>query len=532
MIGDAQTHELPSNSEGFDILARFTGIEETQAFKAEVAEKLQEVATLTEAFFAPEETGENGDVKTYLERWRSFPALRSERAVASFKRLFPPMLESFQAAADPSGALNTFEQFLRGLPAGVQVFSLFEANPSLGRLIADICTASPALAMYLGRNAQVLDAVIGGVFFAPWPEQSELTKSLQAELAEFEDYESKLDATRRWQKEWHFRVGVHHLQGLISPEDAGAQYADLAKSVVIALLPVVNAHVAVRHGAAPGRGAVVVGMGSLGAGVLTSRSDLDLIVVYDAGDVEVSDGPRPLATRSYFARVTQTLVTALSAPTAEGRLYEVDMRLRPSGQSGPVATSFQSFESYQKNEAWVWEHLALTRAQPFAGDALLISEIEAVRKAVLLNAGGDADVRKETQEMRERLAQAGQSGVWDVKAGPGGAQDIDLFAQAASLAAGTDASELSQWLSSAVSLDWCSDEEATVLKEARALYWRTTQASRLTVEGAFDPESVGAGGVALLLRDTKCDSVDDLVEKLNKCRNQAKEVIDRVMSQG
>ncbi len=531
MIGDAQTHDLPSNSEGFDVLARFSGEENTSSFQTDLTEKLHEVATLTEAFFAPEETGENESVKSYLERWHSFPALRSERAVASFKRLFPPMLNSFQAAADPSGALNTFEQFLRGLPAGVQVFSLFEANPSLGRLIVDICTASPALATYLGRNARVLDAVIGGTFFEPWPGKDVLRDSLVAELAQFEDYETKLDATRRWQKEWHFRIGVHHLQGLISPEDAGAQYADLAEAVVCALLPVVNDHVAKRHGKAPGRGAVVVGMGSLGAGKLTSRSDLDLIVVYDADGVEASDGPRPLATRSYFARVTQTLVTALSAPTAEGRLYEVDMRLRPSGQSGPVATSLQSFESYQKNEAWVWEHLALTRARPFAGDETLVADVDAVRSDVLQTSGKDAVVRKETQEMRDRLAQAGQHGIWDVKAGPGGAQDIDLFAQAASLAAGSTAMSSEDWLASAVVMKWCSSDEAEALSTARKLFWRTTQASRLSIEGTFDPQSVGAGGVALMLRDTECDSIDNLIELLEKCRNQAKEVIDRVMAQ-
>ena len=529
MIGDAQTHDLPTSAEGFDVLARFSGEAETADYKAGLSQRLQDVAILTEAFFAPGEVSEEAEAKAYLEKWQGFPALRSERAVSSFIRLFPPMLKDLQEAADPNGAINTFEQFLRGLPAGVQVFSLFEANPSLGRLIVDICTASPALAAYLGRNASVLDAVIGGDFFAPWPGEAALFEALILELDGAPDYEAKLDMARRWQKEWHFRVGVHHLQGLLGPEDAGAQYADLAKAVVAGLLPVVAEHVAVRHGPAPGRGAVVVGMGSLGAGLLTSCSDLDLIVIYDAGDVETSDGPRPLPTRSYFARVTQTLVTALSAPTAEGRLYEVDMRLRPSGQSGPVATSLQAFESYQMTQAWVWEHLAMTRAQAFAGDVSLVAHIDEIRTKVLARKGGDADVLGETQEMRERLAQAGQSHVWDVKAGPGGAQDIDLFAQAASVAKGLDARGLEAWLKAAVSLKWCSETETEQLLQTRRLYWRVTQASRLIVDKDFAPETAGTGGVALLLRDTDAENVEALIHRLEICRKQAKEVIDRVM---
>ena len=529
MIGDAQTHDLPSSDSGFDVLARFSAYASTDQYKSDVQARLEGVAELTETFFAPEEVEEETDVKSYLDKWQSFPALRSERAVSSFNRLFPPMLKSLQAAADPNGAINTFEQFLRGLPAGVQVFSLFEANPSLGRLIVDICSASPALATYLGRNASVLDAVIGGDFFAPWPGEVALRISLETELETVEDYEAKLDTARRWQKEWHFRIGVHHLQGLITPEEAGAHYAQLARAVVAAMLPVVSAQVAERHGSAPGRGAAVVGMGSLGAGVLTSRSDLDLIVIYDAGNVETSDGARPLPTRSYFARVTQTLVTALSAPTAEGRLYEVDMRLRPSGQSGPVATSLQAFDNYQKNEAWVWEHLALTRAFAFAGDAGLLKDITAIRDDVLTRAGGARDVRRETQEMRERLEQAGQKGPWDVKAGPGGAQDIDLFAQAASLKAGSTESDLTNWLSAAEQIGWCSAHEVKAMSETRRLYWRVAQACRLAVDGPFDPEAAGAGAIALLLRDTACGTLDALTTKLAACRKQTKEVIDRIM---
>ncbi len=216
----------------------------------------------------------------------------------------------------------------------------------------------------------VFDAVIGGSFFDDWPGRAALTAGLAAQLERAADYERALDAARAWAKEWHFRVGVHHLRGLIDGFEAGKQYADLAEAAVAGLWPVVMAGFVAKHGPPPGRGAVLVGMGSLGAARLNAQSDLDLIVIYDAGGVEASTGPRPLAARPYYARLTQAMVTALTAQMAEGRLYEVDMRLRPSGRQGPVATSIESFASYQRTEAWTWEHLALTRARVLVGRAI------------------------------------------------------------------------------------------------------------------------------------------------------------------
>mgnify|MGYP002653933729 CR=1 FL=1 len=235
-------------------------------------------------------------------------------------------------------------------------------------LLGDICATSPALAAHLARHPEVLDGVLAGHFFAPWPGAAGLREALDAQLQSAltqpaGGYEVALDAARRWAHEWQFRVGVHHLRGLIEAEEAGQHYADVADAAVAALAPVVAAEFARRHGPPPGAGAVVLGMGSLGARQLNASSDLDLIVIYDPLGAETSEGPKPLATRSYYARLTQALITALAAPMAEGRLYEVDMRLRPSGRQGPVATSIESFRAYQMDEAWTWEHLALTRAR-------------------------------------------------------------------------------------------------------------------------------------------------------------------------
>ena len=321
----------------------------TNPVEAFIVNRNQTVFATRQMTVAPEEVEERAPIYDWgqdvVARWHSYPALRTARATEIFGRITPQIMARLQEAAKPDEALAQFDGFLAGLPAGVQLFSLFEANPQLTQLIIDICATAPALAQYLSRNSAVLDAVIGGAFFADWPGKDALALELKALLDGASDYENQLLAVRRWAKEWHFRIGVHFLRDLIDADQAGAQYADLAEAVLVALWPAMTTEFARKHGPAPGRGGAVIAMGSLGAGRLTATSDLDLIMVYDAEGVEVSDGPRPLAARAYFARLTQALVTALSAPMAEGRLYEVDMRLRPSGRQGPVATSLQAFRA-------------------------------------------------------------------------------------------------------------------------------------------------------------------------------------------
>ncbi|MCG6883543.1 MAG: glutamine-synthetase adenylyltransferase, partial [Silicimonas sp.] len=320
MIADQQTHHLPETTEDFARLAALAGVP-PEVYARDTEERLARVSRLTEGFFQPSgfAKGGAGPDNTLLSRWSAFPALRSPRSVEILKRVWPRVEARLDEAGNPEEALSHFESFLKGLPAGVQLFSLFEANPQLLDLVIDIVDTAPGLGQYLTRHAGVFDAVIGGQFFEDWPGESLLARRLGEALAEEVDYEKKLDRARAWEKEWHFRVGVHFLRGLTDAETTGRQYADLAGAVVRALWPVVVGEFAVKHGPPPGRGAGVVAMGSLGAGRLTASSDLDMIVIFDAEGAEASEGRRPLATRTYFARLTQALVTALSAPMSEGR---------------------------------------------------------------------------------------------------------------------------------------------------------------------------------------------------------------------
>ncbi|MBI1218047.1 MAG: glutamine-synthetase adenylyltransferase [Rhodobacteraceae bacterium] len=535
MVQDAQTHLLPANPEGFDRLARFMGEADTTRFRRALKARLTEVAALTEGFFAPGEAEAgpvlSGPAEEIVRGWRGYPALRSARAVEIFTRLRPAILTRLARAADPEAALRSFDGFLAGLPAGVQVFALFEANPQLIDLIVDIAATAPALARYLSRNASVLDAVIGGSFFAPWPGRAALQADLGQHLAGAVDYEAALNAARTWAKEWHFRIGVHHLHELIDAFEAGAQYADLAGAVVGAVWLPCLAEFTRKHGAPPGRGAVVLGMGSLGAGRLHSDSDLDLIVIYDPAGVEASDGPRPLAARPYYARLTQALVTALSAPMAEGRLYEVDMRLRPSGRQGPVATSLTAFRAYQQDEAWTWEHLALTRARVLVGDEGLGDEVEAFRRALLIDKSGGAAVRADVADMRARLAAATPTpDPWDAKRGPGRLLDIELLAQMAALQAGSPARAVELQLGAGVRAGGLSDDAERTLLAAYRLCWRLRCATKLL--GASRVEALGEGARAVLLRETDTPDVATLARHLAGVTAAAAAVVNRELAAG
>lgn len=526
MLRDAQTHDLPQTDEGFDRLAAFMGLEAAQ-LKQDIHYRLEDVHRITEGFFAPAASEAAPAFREDVtERWHSYPALRSSRAVTIFNRLKPGLLSALQEAAKPDEALAAFDGFLKGLPAGVQVFALFEANPQLTQLIVDIAATAPALAEYLGRNAAVFDAVIGGDFFSPWPGTSGLRAGLAAVLAAAQDYETQLDATRRWMKEWHFRIGVHHLRGLLNAQEAGQQYAELAEAVLASLYPVVVAEFARKHGDPPGRGAVVVGMGSLGAGRLHAASDLDLIVIYDGADVDMSDGRRPLATRSYYARLTQALITALSAPMAQGRLYEVDMRLRPSGGQGPVATSFAGFEAYQMTEAWTWEHLALTRARVVAGDAGLAQDVADVRQRVLAAKAGDAGIAAQVADMRARITAAkAPDGPWDAKIGAGRLQDVELAGQLLALQHGGLHHRTHDQIAAAVTAGGITLADAETLHDAEALCWRVQAGAHLLLGAALDPDRLGEGGLRFVTRETGAAELDGLAQDMRRVSDHAAHVI-------
>src|SRR4029077_12039223 len=204
-----------------------------------------------------------------------------------------------------------------------------------------------------------------------------------------------------------------------------------AETALAALLPAVEAEFAWHHGRVAGGMFIVIGMGRLASREMTLASDLDLILIYDAPPgSEISDGPHPLPVASYYARLSQRLIGAITAPTAEGRLYEVDMRLRPSGASGPIASSLAGFTRYQRESAWTWEHMALTRAGPVAGDAALFERVALAITAALTAPREPRRLLLDVADMRQRIAEENpRPSPWDLKNGPGGLLDLEFIVQ-------------------------------------------------------------------------------------------------------
>ncbi|MCY4306599.1 MAG: glutamine-synthetase adenylyltransferase [Aestuariivita sp.] len=538
MLHDAQTHVFPRGEEGAERIACLMGCDSFE-LKTALNLRLREVHQLTEKFFVSDYGNEKieydsgvFDISTeVLERWLTFPAFRTERSRTLFERLRPELISRIVKTTNPAQTLVVFEKFLAGLPSGVQIFSLFQANHLLLDLLIDIAGTSPSLADYLSRNSLVFDAVIGGDFFLDWPTVDQLRADLVKILLQEESYEQKLDAARVWFKERHFRIGVHHLRGLVDNLRVGEQYADLATAVISELWSVVVEEFSIKHGQPPGRGAAILGMGSLGSQRMTATSDLDLILIYDAEYNDISCGKRPLTAQTYFAKLTRTIITALSAPTSHGKLYSVDLRLRPSGNKGPVAISLESFVNYQRNEAWVWEHLALTQARVVAGSSDIAAQIENFRRELFLLPFNGQSVIEAVKEMRVRLKDAKKPiGVWDTKNGPGRLQDIDLIIQANALILGLGSDSPVSILEGKFSSNLLTQDEVDFIAECYWLFLKVLFAVRLLSTDPISDEELEGGGALFLCCVTGAKDIASLKVDLQSRYKRTATIIDSMIS--
>jgi glutamate-ammonia-ligase adenylyltransferase len=267
-----------------------------------------------------------------------------------------------------------------------------------------------------------------------------LTKRLDSALDRASGYEAMLDLARHFCAEQKFLIGARLINGVLTPARAGTAFSDLAEVLIQAMLDRVTREFSIRHGTVDGAAICVIGMGRLGSRELTAGSDLDLIFLYDhAAGAEASNGERPLASSQYFIRLAQRLIAAMSAPTAEGVLYELDFRLRPSGNAGPLATHVGSFLKYQRTEAWTWERMALTRARPVAGDPALCKMVEVEISAILSEPSPPRKLASDVREMRALiLKEKPAANVFDVKTAKGGLVDIEFIAQWSLLHSGVD----------------------------------------------------------------------------------------------
>ncbi len=566
MRADEQTHTLPSDPAALDQFARFLGYDGRDEFASVLVAHLRQVERHYVRLFerAPDflaqgqrlsfSSGE-GESDTLdrlsemgfrqppaiiatVRNWHEsvYPALRGEHARANLTDLVPLILEQFSRGENPDEVFATFDRFLAGLRAGGRFLSLLRQNPELIRFIALILSVAPRLADILARNSHLVDPLIDPSFFGSLPDEARLDAELMRRLAETRSYEDMLDAARLFGQEHMFLIGARILSGSVSAEQAGELFARLADVLIRMLQNKVEDSFAAVHGRIPRQETAIVALGRLGAREMTANSDLDLIVIYDF-DAEYpnSDGERALYGGQYFARFTQRLINALTVPTNYGVLYPVDMRLRPSGRSGPLATQIDGFASYQEREAWTWEHMTLTRARVVAGSPAFIARIEAVIRGVLCRKRDKASIAADVVEMRAAIAkEKGDAEPWDLKYAAGALVDIEFIAQYLQLvhAAATpdilDAST-ARTLAKASRLGILNAEDAAVLRPAVRLFHDLTQILRICLPGRFDPKSARAGVLGLLARAADLPDFAALQAHVEETQRQVRECFVRIL---
>ena len=294
------------------------------------------------------------------------------------------------------------------------------------------------MSSYLARNSQVFDSVLDGNFFEEIEFDVIFSQFFKETSHNGLDYENRLNSIRRIYNELHFRIGVQYLRGLLNSEKVASSYSRLADNILNIVWFFCCRDFEQTHGKMPENGAILVGMGSLGARKMSANSDLDLILIYDAKNHQISKGKKPLVVPVYYSRLTKKFLTALNAKMEHGELYRVDMRLRPSGNKGPVATSFTSYEEYQINDAWIWERLAFSKARVICGPNELRGKFESLRTDILNKKLDKEIVFKEISVMRKKieLAQVGFEFPWDLRRGPGNILEIELLGQGCAVCLG------------------------------------------------------------------------------------------------
>ena len=521
MVADQQTQRLPATPEELARFATFMGYADPGSFAAELLGHFEAVRAIDRQLFrtADPEAGASATpenlaalgfanperVMAALQAWRAGRprALRSERARRLLDAVLPRLLTALAAQREPDAAFNRFDTWLSLLPAGVPTLSLLQRNPALLDRMAAVLGAAPALADHL---AQVPAALEGLLAPDATPQPGRL---LAAQLGDARALEDAVALVRRTVRAEEFRLAVGEMEGQIDADAAGIARTALADTAMAALLPRVLDDYAARFGRVPGGAMVLVALGKAGGREMMAGSDLDLMLVYDHPDhVTESDGPRPLAPSQYYARAAHAVVAALTAPGAGGPLYDVDMRLRPSGNKGPVAVSLAAFRRYHASDAWTWERMALTRARVVAGPAGLRSAVAAAIVAALVLPADPASVRADAADMRARLLRdLPGAGPWDVKLRPGGQIEVEFIAQTLQLVQSDPAlfspttRDALARLHEAGALDAA---DTALLTEADRL-WRTVQGVLRITLGRRVPRDLPAPALETLLAVLGCD---------------------------
>ncbi len=547
MVEDRQTHSLPDSEAGMAGIAAFLAFASAGAFQDRLNGHIAAVERHYGALFedpldAPGAEGvdfsQEGEGEAalaamgYVDAGRGAatvrawlaggaPVLRSAGARDLLARLLPKILAALAAAPDPDAALSRFDRFLAGLPADRRLLSLLAARPELLEIVTDIAGSAPLLAARLTRRPLLLESALSRDFTdldlpdeeGLEPEIAEAARrglvrlfyarefgraEMQAELEEAAgragDLLDLLEAVRRWANDRSFQIGTHMLRGRLSPVEAAPPLADIADACIGSLAPAVQEAFAAAHGRVPGGRAAVLAFGDLGGREMTVNSELDLMLLYDHEGAD-SDGPRPLDPDTYYARLCRRLTAALTAETAEGGLYRIDMRPRETGSSGPLACSLRAFLDYPHHDAGAPELAALRRARAVWSEGGLGDRFEEARRAVLAAPRPAGPVAAGLAGMRGRRDGAGPD-LWAIEHMAGGLRDVAAAADFLRLVHAADRPDILDGdapaaFEAAQALGAISAGAAEELGEAARLWRNLWGLMQLVADG--DPVEEGAG---------------------------------------
>jgi glutamate-ammonia-ligase adenylyltransferase len=547
MIADRQTHSLPATAGGMTALATFMGFPSATPFAERLLSLLSAVQALYDSFFELEEEAEEEaltvghagtappdatlgrlaelgfhDTARVVETIRLWlagrpRALRSERARSLLEPLVPVILRAIAAQPQPDQTFARFDHFIAGLPAGIQLFSLFSRNPALIDRIAVLLGAAPGLADHLANHPGSLEGLLGSE-----EARADPSRALRSQLVDASSLEDTIALTRHFVSEEHFRIGVATFEGRLDVDAAGRARTALADAALSTILDAVMTQHTSRYGTLRGAAWAVLLLGKGGSREMMPGSDLDLMFIYDRPeDVEASDGPRPLAPSLWFARLVTAFTGALTAQGVEGPLYRVDMRLRPSGNQGPVAVSLAAFRKYHAEQAWTWEQMALTRARTVTGVPAFLPVVEDALAAALHPRRPPELLRRDALDMRRRmLRDLPPAGPWDVKLIPGGAMEVEFIAQVLQLIHGAEHPELRNpttriALGNLMAAGLLPRTEGEALIAADHL-WRTIQSMlRLTV-GPTRATDLPEASARILLGATRNTTMPQLRERMEQ----------------
>jgi len=566
MVADEQTHSLPEEPEAVERFARFLGYGGRMEFAADLTAHLDRVQEHYSRLFEGDPTGtarlpavdlaagsSDARLLEYLlklgfrtpkmvagciGRWLAAEprALRNPATLQAFRDFLPVLLQGLAQAEDPDAAVAAFDRFLQALQRGQRLIALLSQNHELVGLVALVLGAAPRLADMLARQPQIMDGLIDPRFFGAMPDRREVSERLASTLKDANSYEEFLDRLRMFGQESLFLIGTRILSGTVSAQQASIAFADVAEGIVRTVDRLVASQFAQQYGRVSGQQTAILAMGKLGSREMTASSDLDLILIYDFDDAAPdSSGLRSLQGAQYFARFTQRLISAFTTRTNYGVLYDIDMRLRPSGRAGPVASRIDAFQAYQEVEAWTWEHMALTRARVISGSPALKARVEAVIRDVLTRRRDRDVIARDVAEMRRAIAEEkGEADVWDLKYFAGGLVDIEFIAQYLQLVHAAGHPDILnvgtlQVIENAGRLGLLRPAEADVLRTAGRLYHDLTQVLRLCVSTRFTPATAGEGLLQMLARAGDAPNFSALEARVVETAAEVREILDTLL---